>query len=98
MRPIVEFRIIILMISFIGSIAIAALPIFTIWTVLPIFAFAMMLHYGHGLLHMSSMRQELGTQPERKGAEKWIKEATWASGGITVLLLLITLIAKVVLS
>lgn len=91
MRPLYEFGIMTAIISALTGGAIAFLPLFTIWTVLPVFAFAIALHLGHGFLYSTHLVDALEGHPKQAQLQSALKKVTWSCVVITtVVLILIT--------
>lgn len=92
MRLLLEFGLATLIISLLAGATIVALPLFTIWTVLPIFAFAVVLHLLHGLLYTFKDR----TKPDP--ANYIVKWLAWAGTMFTTSILIVVVVAKAALA
>lgn len=91
----VEFSVIIVLFSVLGSSAIALLPVISFWTVFPICALAILLHLGHGYLLMVHMRPLIAGHEKKSKMESGLMTLIETSGAVTVILLLMFTTAKV---
>lgn len=95
MRPLYEFGIMTAIISAVAGGAIAILPLFTIWTVLPVFAFAIALNLGHGFLYSKHLLRSFKGYPEEGRLQTALNKVTWYCAVITTAVLILVAASRI---
>jgi hypothetical protein len=98
MRTLYEFGIMTVIISALAGGGIAFLPLFTIWTVLPVFAFAIALHLGHGFLYSTHLVDALEGHPKQARVQTALKKVTWSCIAITTVVLILVTASRAVVA
>lgn len=94
MRALYEFGIMTAIISVLAGGAIAILPLFTVWTVLPVFAFAIALHLGHGFLYSKQLVDAIDGHHSQDRAQKALKKVTWGCIAVTTVVLILVVASR----
>lgn len=96
METLKEFAVMTVIICILAGGAIFLLPLFTVWTVLPVFAFAVVLHLGHGVLYSHDLISNLQDQSEKVLAQSAVKRLTRKFIAITTVVLVIVTAVRAV--
>lgn len=96
MHPFKEFVAITATICCLTGGAVVLLPWFSVWTVLPVFAIAGILHFGHGWLYLHGASDALKDPTQKARFQSSVNKITWCCFASTCVILTITTICVVV--
>jgi hypothetical protein len=94
-NPLVEFAVIIVLFSVLGSTTIAFLPVISFWAVFTVCTLVVALHFGHGCLFMLHMKPLIAGHPKQARMESGMFTMVAVSAAVTVILLLMFTTAMV---
>lgn len=87
-NPLVEFAVIIVLFSVLGSTTIALLPVISLWPVFTVCTLVLALHFAHGSFFMFNMKPLIAGHPNQAKIESGFFTLTVAAAAVSVILLL----------